>query len=277
MAPQVELLTTVGIPVMAHIGFTPQSEHNLGGYRVQGRGETGARLLADAQALEAAGAFAVVMEMVPGDVAAEITKTLTHPDDRHRRRRRLRRARCSSGRTWPGCAPAGWRGSSSSTPTCTACSSRPRRSTPPTSRPARSPAPSTRSDATLSRRPAAARTRARRDDRQHHDGARASREPPAGEHEDRQPEQGHHDAVQHARERDRGVAVEECDDADASDADERTRLHEIVAAHRDLSGRCRERRVSPCTTRGYETFDAAVGYPMRHRRATATRTPTLSN
>jgi 3-methyl-2-oxobutanoate hydroxymethyltransferase len=79
MAPQVELLTRSGIPVMAHIGFTPQSEHNLGGYRVQGRGETGRRLLADAQALEAAGAFAVVMEMVPGDVAAEITKTLAVP------------------------------------------------------------------------------------------------------------------------------------------------------------------------------------------------------
>ncbi len=79
MAPQVELITQAGIPVMAHIGFTPQSEHNLGGYRVQGRGDTGRRLLADAQALEAAGAFALVMEMVPGDVAAEITKTLSIP------------------------------------------------------------------------------------------------------------------------------------------------------------------------------------------------------
>ncbi len=79
MAGQVELLTRSGIPVMAHIGFTPQSEHNLGGYRVQGRGGAGARLLADAQALEAAGAFAVVMEMVPGEVAAEITKTLAIP------------------------------------------------------------------------------------------------------------------------------------------------------------------------------------------------------
>jgi 3-methyl-2-oxobutanoate hydroxymethyltransferase len=79
MAPQVQLMTQSGIPVMAHIGFTPQSEHNLGGYRVQGRGETGRRLLADAQALEEAGAFACVMEMVPGDVAAEITKTLTIP------------------------------------------------------------------------------------------------------------------------------------------------------------------------------------------------------
>ena len=79
MAPQVELITQAGVPVMAHIGFTPQSEHNLGGYRVQGRGDTGRRLLADAQALEAAGAFALVMEMVPGDVAAEITKTLSIP------------------------------------------------------------------------------------------------------------------------------------------------------------------------------------------------------
>jgi 3-methyl-2-oxobutanoate hydroxymethyltransferase len=79
MAAQVEMLTKGGIPVMAHIGFTPQSEHNLGGYRVQGRGETGRRLLADAQAMESAGAFACVMEMVPGDVAAEITKTLSIP------------------------------------------------------------------------------------------------------------------------------------------------------------------------------------------------------
>jgi 3-methyl-2-oxobutanoate hydroxymethyltransferase len=64
---------------MAHIGFTPQSEHALGGYRVQGRGDTAQRLLDDAQAVEAAGAFAVVMEMVPGDVAARITKELTIP------------------------------------------------------------------------------------------------------------------------------------------------------------------------------------------------------
>jgi 3-methyl-2-oxobutanoate hydroxymethyltransferase len=79
MAPQVELLTRSGIPVMAHIGFTPQSEHTLGGYRVQGRGETGRRLLADAQALEAAGAFACVLEMVPGDVAGEITRAVGMP------------------------------------------------------------------------------------------------------------------------------------------------------------------------------------------------------
>lgn len=79
MTAQIELLTRGGIPVMAHIGFTPQSEHALGGYRVQGRGETAQRILADAKAIEAAGAFAVVMEMVPGDVAAEVSQQLTIP------------------------------------------------------------------------------------------------------------------------------------------------------------------------------------------------------
>ncbi len=79
MAPQIEKLTRGGIPVMAHIGFTPQSEHTLGGYRVQGRGDTAARVLADAQAVQDAGAFAVVMEMVPGDVAGQVTKELTIP------------------------------------------------------------------------------------------------------------------------------------------------------------------------------------------------------
>jgi 3-methyl-2-oxobutanoate hydroxymethyltransferase len=79
MVPQVELLTRSGIPAMAHIGFTPQSEHNLGGYRVQGRGEAAQLLISEAKALEAAGAFAIVMEMVPGDVAAEVTKTLAIP------------------------------------------------------------------------------------------------------------------------------------------------------------------------------------------------------
>ncbi len=79
MVPQIELLSQGGVPVMAHIGFTPQSEHALGGYRVQGRGDTGQRLLDDARAVEAAGAFAVVMEMVPGDVAGQITKELTIP------------------------------------------------------------------------------------------------------------------------------------------------------------------------------------------------------
>jgi 3-methyl-2-oxobutanoate hydroxymethyltransferase len=79
MAPQIELMAKGGIPVMAHIGFTPQSEHALGGYRVQGRGETAERILADARAVQDAGAFAVVMEMVPGDVAAQVTKELAIP------------------------------------------------------------------------------------------------------------------------------------------------------------------------------------------------------
>jgi 3-methyl-2-oxobutanoate hydroxymethyltransferase len=79
MAGQIELLSRGGVPVMAHIGFTPQSEHALGGYRVQGRGQTAQRILDDAKAVEAAGAFAVVMEMVPGDVAAQVTKELTIP------------------------------------------------------------------------------------------------------------------------------------------------------------------------------------------------------
>jgi 3-methyl-2-oxobutanoate hydroxymethyltransferase len=79
MAPQVELLTRGGVPVMAHVGFTPQSEHNLGGYRIQGRGAGADKLLADALAMEAAGAFAVVMEMVPGEVAAEVTQKLAIP------------------------------------------------------------------------------------------------------------------------------------------------------------------------------------------------------
>jgi 3-methyl-2-oxobutanoate hydroxymethyltransferase len=79
MAPQIELLTRGGVPVMAHIGFTPQSEHALGGYRVQGRGETAQRILDDAKSIEAAGAFAVVMEMVPGDTAAQVTKELSIP------------------------------------------------------------------------------------------------------------------------------------------------------------------------------------------------------
>lgn len=79
MAPQIQKLVHGGVPVMAHIGFTPQSEHNLGGYRIQGRGEGAQELLADALAVQEAGAFAVVMEMVPGEIASEITSTLKIP------------------------------------------------------------------------------------------------------------------------------------------------------------------------------------------------------
>jgi 3-methyl-2-oxobutanoate hydroxymethyltransferase len=79
MAPQVRKLTEGGIPVMAHIGFTPQSEHNLGGYRVQGRGDAASQVIEEAQAMEEAGAFAVVMEMVPGEVAAKVTASVGIP------------------------------------------------------------------------------------------------------------------------------------------------------------------------------------------------------
>jgi 3-methyl-2-oxobutanoate hydroxymethyltransferase len=79
MVPVIEKMTSGGIPVMAHVGFTPQSEHALGGYRVQGRGEAADRVVADARAVQEAGAFAVVMEMVPGDVAERISKELDIP------------------------------------------------------------------------------------------------------------------------------------------------------------------------------------------------------
>jgi 3-methyl-2-oxobutanoate hydroxymethyltransferase len=77
--PQVELLVESGIPVMGHIGLTPQSVNALGGYRVQGRGDAGDLLLKDALALERAGAFAIVLEVVPSDLAERITSELTIP------------------------------------------------------------------------------------------------------------------------------------------------------------------------------------------------------
>lgn len=79
VAPQVETLVAAGVPVMGHVGLTPQSVNTLGGYRVQGRGEAGARLLSDAKELERAGAFSVVLECVPKDLAADITAQLTIP------------------------------------------------------------------------------------------------------------------------------------------------------------------------------------------------------
>ena len=80
VATQVELLVSAGIPVMAHIGLTPQSVNTLGGYRVQGRGDEAAhRLLQDAKALQQAGAFAVVLEVVPSEVAEQLTRELSVP------------------------------------------------------------------------------------------------------------------------------------------------------------------------------------------------------
>jgi 3-methyl-2-oxobutanoate hydroxymethyltransferase len=79
VAPQITKLVEAGIPVMGHIGFTPQSEHALGGYRVQGRGAGADKLIADAHAVQEAGAFAVVLEMVPAEIAGQVTKELTIP------------------------------------------------------------------------------------------------------------------------------------------------------------------------------------------------------
>ncbi|OPF73396.1 3-methyl-2-oxobutanoate hydroxymethyltransferase [Streptomyces antioxidans] len=76
-AHQIELLVQSGIPVMAHIGLTPQSVNAFGGYPVQGRGEEAAQqLLRDAKAVQDAGAFAVVLELVPAELAAEVTRSL---------------------------------------------------------------------------------------------------------------------------------------------------------------------------------------------------------
>ncbi|MDQ6936756.1 MAG: 3-methyl-2-oxobutanoate hydroxymethyltransferase [Actinomycetota bacterium] len=80
VATQVEALVGAGIPVMAHLGLTPQSVNTLGGYRVQGRGaEDAHRLLQDAKAMQQAGAFAVVLEVVPADLAAKVTASLDIP------------------------------------------------------------------------------------------------------------------------------------------------------------------------------------------------------
>jgi 3-methyl-2-oxobutanoate hydroxymethyltransferase len=79
VAPQIELLADSGVPVMGHLGLTPQSVHALGGYRVQGRGEAGQRLLQEAKLLQDAGCFALVLEVVPAELAAEVTASLDIP------------------------------------------------------------------------------------------------------------------------------------------------------------------------------------------------------
>ncbi|MGB2921509.1 MAG: 3-methyl-2-oxobutanoate hydroxymethyltransferase [Mycobacterium sp.] len=79
VAEQIAAITAAGIPVMAHIGFTPQSVNGLGGFRVQGRGDAAEQTIHDAIAVQEAGAFAVVMEMVPAELATQITGKLTIP------------------------------------------------------------------------------------------------------------------------------------------------------------------------------------------------------
>lgn len=78
-AESVRSMVEAGIPVMAHIGFTPQSEHALGGYRVQGKGDDGQRLIDDAVALTEAGAFCILMEMVPAATAAAVDAAVPVP------------------------------------------------------------------------------------------------------------------------------------------------------------------------------------------------------
>ncbi|MEO3746077.1 3-methyl-2-oxobutanoate hydroxymethyltransferase [Plantactinospora sp. B5E13] len=79
VAEQIRAITGAGIPVMGHVGFTPQSEHAIGGYRVQGRGDAADEVVADAVAVAEAGAFSVVLEMVPGEVAKQITHEVPIP------------------------------------------------------------------------------------------------------------------------------------------------------------------------------------------------------
>ena len=79
VVPQIKKLIESGIPVMGHLGLTPQSVHALGGFKVQGRGDDAARIFEDAKALEAAGVFALVLEMVPEELAEQITKELSIP------------------------------------------------------------------------------------------------------------------------------------------------------------------------------------------------------
>ncbi len=77
--PQVEALVEAGVPVMAHLGLTPQSINAMGGYKVQGRGEDGERIVSDAKALQAAGVFSIVLEVVPSELAARITAATSVP------------------------------------------------------------------------------------------------------------------------------------------------------------------------------------------------------
>ena len=79
VAEVVSRLVEAGIPVMGHLGLTPQSVNQLGGYRVQGRGEAASRILQDAKHLEAAGAFALVLEAVPQALGREVTESLSIP------------------------------------------------------------------------------------------------------------------------------------------------------------------------------------------------------
>jgi len=79
VVPQIKKLVAAGIPVMGHLGLTPQSVHTLGGFKVQGRGDDGDEILKDAKALELAGVFAIVLEAIPAQLAEQITKSISIP------------------------------------------------------------------------------------------------------------------------------------------------------------------------------------------------------
>ena len=79
VVPQIKKLIAAGIPVMGHLGLTPQSVHALGGFKVQGRGDDAQRIMKDAKALEAAGVCAIVLELVPAELASEISRELSIP------------------------------------------------------------------------------------------------------------------------------------------------------------------------------------------------------
>ena len=144
-AAQIRALTDAGIPVVAHLGYTPQSENLLGGPRVQGRGDDAVEALAaDAQAVEEAGAVAVVLEMVPAERRRADHRDPAHPDHRHRRRAALRRPGAGVD-GHGGHDRAGRHASPGATPSSARRCSRPRRTTSARSRTPRSRTRSTRS------------------------------------------------------------------------------------------------------------------------------------
>ena len=114
-APQIAAMTAAGIPVMAHIGFTPQREHTLGGYRVQGRGDAADEVLADALAVAEAARSRSCWRWCPASWPSE-SRTRSRSPRSASAPGRTPTPRCWCGRTWPGCAAARCRGSSSGTP-----------------------------------------------------------------------------------------------------------------------------------------------------------------
>ncbi len=136
-AETVRKLVEAGIPVMGHIGLTPQSVNQFGGFKVQGKTPAAAvQLMHDAQALEQAGAFAIVLETVPAPLAELLTRAAQRADDRHRRRACTATARCRSSTTCSACSTRSCRSTRSATPRSATSSATRSRGTPPTCAPA---------------------------------------------------------------------------------------------------------------------------------------------